>query len=326
MSLHTLSALDLAAQIKNGEVSATEAVEYFISRIKQHNPTLNAVVADRFDAALEDAQKADAQQANGETLGALHGVPMTIKDAFEVEGITCDVGAPQFANTISMQDSVVVEKLSAAGAIILGKTNTPLFCGDWQSFNEVHGTTNNPYNLDHTPGGSSGGAVAALAAGMTAMEYGSDIGGSIRVPAHYCGLFGHKPTYGIVSMAGHVPPLHGTLAPSDMSVAGPLAKTVDDLEAMLDVTTGLQGTVAQAFQLKLQGPRFSEAAGLRVGIWADDAYCPVDSEMAAAIEAAGKALEAMGAEVKTLKPDFDLAWNTEVYMMLLNPDYRARLS
>lgn len=319
MSLHTLSAVDLAARIKSGDISSVEVTQHFIDRIKTHNPALNAVVATRFDAALDDAANADAAVAKGAPLGPLHGVPMTIKDAFEVDGLTCDVGHTGFAGRISSHNAIVVERLRAAGAIILGKTNTPIFCGDWQSFNAVHGTTNNPYNQGHTPGGSSGGAAAALAAGLTAMEYGSDIGGSIRVPAHYCGLFGHKPSLGLVPSRGHVPPAHGLLAEGDLSVVGPLAKTVNDLEVLLDATIGLNGPQTQAMQIALQGPRFQSADGLRVGIWADDAYCRVDPEIAKAIEAAGAALEKQGAHVETAKPDFDLAWNTEVYAMLLNP-------
>ena len=319
MSLHTLSAKQLAGKIKSGEISSVEATQFFIDRIEKHNGAINAVIADRFEAALADAQKADKLQSDGKASGALHGVPMTIKDAFEVDGLTCDVGHTPWANRISSQNAVVVERLRAAGAIILGKTNTPLFCGDWQSFNAVHGTTNNPYNQAHTPGGSSGGGAAALAAGMTAMEYGSDIGGSIRVPAHYCGLFGHKPTLGLVPSRGHVPPAHGMLAEGDLSVVGPLAKTVDDLEILLDATAGLLGPARQAMQIALQGPRFQSAEGLRVGIWADDAYCRVDPEIAAAIEKAGAVLADAGAKVETAKPDIDLAWNTEVYAMLLNP-------
>lgn len=319
MSLHTLSAVDLAARIKSGDISSVEVTQHFIDRIKTHNPALNAVVATRFDAALDDAANADAAVAKGAPLGSLHGVPMTIKDAFEVDGLTCDVGHTGFAGRISSHNAIVVERLRAAGAIILGKTNTPIFCGDWQSFNAVHGTTNNPYNQGHTPGGSSGGAAAALAAGLTAMEYGSDIGGSIRVPAHYCGLFGHKPSLGLVPSRGHVPPAHGLLAEGDLSVVGPLAKTVNDLEVLLDATIGLNGPQTQAMQIALQGPRFQSADGLRVGIWADDAYCRVDPEIAKAIEAAGAALEKQGAHVETAKPDFDLARNTEVYAMLLNP-------
>lgn len=319
MSLHTLSATELSARIKSGEISSTEVLIHFIDRIKTHNPAVNAIVTERFDLALKDAEAADKAVTSGVELGPLHGVPMTIKDAFEVEGLSCDVGHPPWAGHISNQNAVVVERLRAAGAIILGKTNTPIFCGDWQSFNAVHGTTNNPYNMAHTPGGSSGGAAAALAAGMTAMEYGSDIGGSIRVPAHYCGLFGHKPTLGLVPARGHVPPAHGMLADGDLSVVGPLAKTTQDLETLLEVTLGICGPAAQAMQISLQGPRFENANGLRVGIWADDAYCAVDPEIATAIEEAGRQLEKHGARVKNAKPDFDLGWNTEVYAMLLNP-------
>lgn len=318
-SIKDMTARDLGSQISSGKLNAQDVTSYFIDRIKAHNPDLNAVIANRFEAALEDSKAADEARARGDIKGPLHGVPMTIKDAFEVEGLSCDVGAPQFANYISWQDSTVTRRLKAAGAIILGKTNTPLFCGDWQSFNALHGTTNNPYNIAHTPGGSSGGAAAALAAGLTPLEYGSDIGGSIRVPAHYCGLFGHKPTLDIVPTRGHVPPPHGALATGDLSVVGPLGKSMDDVALAFNLTVGLEGSATQALQLSLQGPRTQEPAGLRIGVWASDPYCEVDNEIAAGIEGAARKLEKDGAHVSQIKPDFDLAHHTEVYMMMLNP-------
>ncbi|MBE8190641.1 MAG: amidase [Alphaproteobacteria bacterium] len=319
MTIGDKSAAQLGRDIASGALSSQEVTHYYIEQIKSHNPKINAVIDDRFEAAVAESHVADAAREAGDIKGALHGVPMTVKDAFEVEGLSCTVGAPQFANHISDRNAVVVNKLREAGAIILGKTNTPLFCGDWQSFNELHGTTNNPHNLEHTPGGSSGGSAAALAAGMTPLEYGSDIGGSIRIPAHYCGLFGHKPTYGIVSKAGHVPPPHGTRAPTALSVVGPLARSVEDLELALDLTIGLDAPQSNAMQLKLQAPRATTPQGLRIGVWSDDAYCAIDSELKSAIEEAAAKLGAAGAQIIDMRPDFTLAEHTEAYFMLLNP-------
>ena len=320
MSFHTQSARALAAQIKSGETSSLEVTQHFIARIKKHNPALNAVIAERFDAALEDAKAADKKIADKQELGALHGVPMTIKDLFEVEGLTCDAGFPEFEGHVSEADSVVAARLKAAGAIIIGKTNSPMAGGDVQTYNAVHGTTNNPHNLAHTPGGSSGGSAAALSAGLTPLEYGSDIGGSIRTPSHFCGLFGHKPSFAIVPMRGHVPPPHGmALEPSELSVAGPLARHPDDLQLALALTVGIDDVpMRQAMQIALQGPRCEKAEGLRVGLWPTDAACPVDDEYAAAIERAGKALEAEGATLRTMQPQFDPAVYFETYMLRLS--------
>lgn len=320
MTLHKLSARALAEKIQSGALSSEAATAHFIDRITTHNPSLNAVIATRFEAALEDALEADKARAKGRISGALHGVPMTIKDLFEVEGLSCDAGFPEYAGHISKTDSVVATRLKAAGAIIIGKTNAPLAGGDIQTYNAVHGTTNNPHNLAHTPGGSSGGSAAALAAGLTALEYGSDIGGSIRAPAHFSGVFGHKPTFAIVPMRGHVPPPHGVIwEPSELTVAGPMARSVDDLNLALDVTVGLDdGPISQAMQIKLQGPRFETPQGLRIGLWPSDDACAVDDTFVSAIEQAAKALQAEGAEVTAIRPDFDAAKYFETYMLRLS--------
>ncbi|HAT08460.1 MAG TPA: amidase, partial [Rhodobiaceae bacterium] len=204
MTILEFSAAQIGDKISRGELTSAEVTAFFIERIEKHNLDVNAVIDTRFDKALTEAKLADEKREAGTIDGPLHGVPMTIKDAFEVVGLTCDVGYPAFAGRVSQTDAVVVQRLKAAGAIIIGKTNTPLLCADLQSYNDLHGTTNNPYNPAHTPGGSSGGSAAALAAGFTPLEFGSDIGGSIRTPAHFCGLFGHKPTYGIIPALGHV--------------------------------------------------------------------------------------------------------------------------
>ncbi len=320
MALHKLSAGALVEKIKNGELSSEETLTHFIDRIEKHNPAINAVIDTRFEAALEEARAADAARAKGEIKGPLHGLPMTIKDLFEVEGLTCDAGFPEYKGHVSKADSAVAERLKAAGAIIIGKTNAPMAGGDIQTYNAVHGTTNNPHNLEHTPGGSSGGSAAALSAGMTPLEYGSDIGGSIRAPSHFSGLFGHKPTFNIVPMRGHVPPPHGMpFEPSELTVAGPLAHTPDDLELALDATVGLDnGPMRQAIQVQLQGPRHSSAQGLRVGLWPGDAACEVENAFSTAIKQAGKALEKEGADLISISPDFDKQQHFHTYIMRLS--------
>jgi len=320
MNLHKLSATAIAQKIANSDISSAETVQFFIDRINQRNPDINAVIASRFDEAMAEAHTADEKLAKSESNGPLHGVPMTIKDLFEVEGLTCDAGFPEWKDHVSTEDAVVTQRLKAAGAIILGKTNAPLAGGDVQTYNAVHGTTNSPHNLEHTPGGSSGGSSAALAAGMTPLEYGSDIGGSIRTPAHFCGLFGHKPTFGIVPMRGHVPPPHGIpWEPSELTVAGPLGHSAADVELAIDVTVGLDdGPMRQAMQIQLQGPRHQTPKGLRVGLWPTDAACEVESAFSAAIETAGKALEKAGAELTEIKPDFDMPQYFQTYMTRLS--------
>ena len=313
-----MSAKELVANMRQGELSSVEVTEFYIDRIKQHNDSINAVIAQRFEEALVQAHHADERARIGEPIGALHGLPMTIKDAYEVTGLTCEVGHLPYQGRVSTRDAVVVKRLRAAGAIILGKTNTPLQCADLQTYNAIHGTTNNPYNLAHTPGGSSGGAAAALAAGMTPLEFGSDIGGSIRTPAHFCGVFGHKPTFGVIPQRGHVPPAHGALTASALSVMGPLARCVDDLALAFDVTAGLDDQSGAGLKLSLPPASVSNVRSLRVGVWLRDDYCPIDNETCLGIEAVSRSLEALGATVHEAKPNFDLAWHHETYLMHLS--------
>ena len=196
--LHWWSATDLAAAIRGREVSATEALEHQIARVERLDGPVNAIVHWDVDRARTAARAADDAVAAGHEVGPLHGVPMTIKDSFQTEGCVTTSGAPELADFVPTEDAAPVARLRAAGAIPFAKTNLPIFAGDIQSFNDVDGTTNNPHDVDRTPGGSSGGSAAALAMGFTSLELGSDIGGSIRVPAHYSGVSGHKPSYGIV--------------------------------------------------------------------------------------------------------------------------------
>ena len=192
------SATELAAKIQNKEISAVELLNYYLGRVDQHNGDLNAVVVDTREQALKDAQQADDDLAKGRVRGPLHGVPMTVKESFHIAGTASTWGNPALKDNVFNEDAEAVKKLKAAGANVFGKTNIPISLADFQSYNDVYGTTNNPYDHSRGPGGSSGGSAAALAAGLTGLEIGSDIGGSIRNPAHFCGVFGHKPTHGLL--------------------------------------------------------------------------------------------------------------------------------
>jgi amidase len=190
-----LSATDLARLIQRKKISSLELTRFYIERIERFDGALNAVVVRDFERALAAAKSSDKSLARGGRLGSLHGVPMTIKEAFDVSGLPTTWGVPEQKHNLALNDATVVERLKAAGAHFMGKTNVPLRLGDWQSYNDIYGTTNNPWDTKRSPGGSSGGSAAALAAGLTGMEFGSDIGGSIRNPSHFCGVYGHKPTF-----------------------------------------------------------------------------------------------------------------------------------
>ena len=215
------SATQLAAAIRRKQVGSRELLEHYAARIGRFNPAINAVVTLDLERARTQADSADAAVARGEYGGPLHGVPITIKDTLETAGIRTTAGAEVHAEHVPQTDAAAVARLRAAGAVIIGKTNTPTFAMDVQTFNPLFGTTNNPWDLSRTPGGSSGGAAAAIAAGLSALELGSDIGGSIRTPAHFCGVYGHKPTHGIIEMRGHIPGPPGTLSEADIGVLGP---------------------------------------------------------------------------------------------------------
>jgi len=203
--MHYKSATELASLIRRKKVSALELLDHFLARVDKYNPKLNAIIWMDRDKARKRAKAADAALKKGKRLGPLHGVPMTIKESYDVAGFPTTWGHPAFKDTIVKTNSLVTQRMIDAGVTLFGKTNVPLNLADWQSYNEVYGSTNNPWDLSRTPGGSSGGSGAALAAGLTGLEAGSDIGASIRNPAHYCGVFGHKPTWGVVSPRGHAP-------------------------------------------------------------------------------------------------------------------------
>ncbi|MBL4758665.1 MAG: amidase [Rhizobiales bacterium] len=299
-----LPAIDLATMIRDRKISPSELLAAYSARIEKFNPALNAIVQFDSERAQETARAADDIIASGNETPPLFGLPCTIKDAFEVSGMVSTGGIPNLKEHMPARDADVVARVRKAGANIIGKTNVPFASGDFQSFNDIYGCTNNPYDLERTPGGSSGGAAAAVVAGMTAFETGSDIGGSIRLPAHFCGLFGHKSSYDIVPMRGHLPPKPGYLAASDLSVAGPLARSARDLPFLL---ANIAGATNNAWRLDLPSARTRNPKNLRVAVWLDEPFTDVDVESAALIEAAAKALSQAGAKVDfDARPDFTM--------------------
>src|SRR5436190_8167278 len=236
------STTQLAAAIRAGHVSATEVLEAHLAQINTHNPTLNAIITTDAERARERARKADEALARGEVWGPLHGVPFTLKDALATAGMRTTTGFPPLANYVPQEDSTVTARLKAAGGILLGKTNVAMMLADYQSTNPIFGRTNNPWNVERTPGGSSGGAAAALAAGMTPFEIGTDLSASIRIPAHFCGVFGLKPTEQRVPLTGLIPGLSGPRPVRIMSFIGPVARPVDDLALLYTIIAGPDGS------------------------------------------------------------------------------------
>lgn len=316
MTLEFLPATELLQRIRSRQVGSRELLELYIRRIEAHDGAINAVVVRQFAAARARADEADAALAKGVSLGPLHGLPMTVKESFQLRGTPTTFGLVPFRNNIAARNATAVDRLIAAGAIIMGKTNVPPGLMDGQSDNEIYGRTRNPWDLERTPGGSSGGSAAALSAGLTALELGSDIASSIRNPAHFCGVFGHKPTFGICPTAGHS--LTDLNPFTDIAVAGPMARSAADLELALAVLAGPDGTAARAASLHLpqSGPR--ELQDFRVAVVLDDSFAEVDREVRDPLAAVAKFLEGEGARVSVgTRPPFDSEELYHLYMILL---------
>lgn len=314
------SAHEILEKIKQREVSSLEVLESFLAQVEKVNPKINAIVALDAERAKEKAIEADNKINLKSKLGPLHGLPMTIKDAFEVEGIVSTGGNPAWKDNIPKRNAEAVQRLVDAGAIIFGKTNVPFLSSDLQSFNKIYGTTNNPWDLERTPGGSSGGSAAALAAGMTPLELGSDIGGSIRVPAHFCGLYGHKPSYNIISEVGHMPPPPGSiLTGNGLSVAGPLARSPEDLEIALDILVSAQEQDSQAWKVKLPKARTKKTKELKIAVWPDEPYAEADNEITNLIKDTAEDLRYAGAKVETVDLPISFEEIDKIYSLLLNP-------
>jgi amidase len=288
--LKDVLSLDATAQLQalaTRRISARELLEASVARTNRLNPKLNAVVSRDLDHAYTSARLVDDRRARGESLGLLAGLPMTVKDALDVAGLPASAGIESLLHRTAT-DAAVVSRVRAEGAIIWGKTNTPVKAADWQTYNALYGTTNNPWNLELTPGGSSGGSAAALAAGLTALEVGADIAGSLRVPASFCGVFAHKPTYGIVPQAGLIPP--PGFAAEQLAVVGPMSSSARDLRLLLSI-------LADA-PIPADEPRV-ELKGLKVALWLEEPTFAVDTEVKAISNAFAAQLAAAGAMVET---------------------------
>ena len=311
-----LPATELARMIRDGEATSAELLEIYVDRVERFDGVVNAVVVRRFDEALRRAAAADAALAAGESWGPLHGVPMTIKESFDWVGTPSTKGLPALADNYPDANSEIVDRLLGAGVVIFGKTNVPAKLADWQSFNDVYGTTSNPWDPALVPGGSSGGSAAALAAGMTGLELGGDIAGSIRDPAHYCGVYGHKPTFGVVPYAGRLQP--GLFTTNDMTVAGPLARATSDLEVVLDILSGPSRFDRPAWRLELPVVTKKNPSDWRVAVMLDSPCCAQDDELTEHLQRVVEALDELGVSIDDrARPDLDFARAHHVFLLLL---------
>lgn len=313
---HYWTATEALAALATRKISSLELLDHQLARQKELNPAINAIVEVNADMARATAQESDNQRTSGATLPPLAGLPMTIKDTLEVIGFGTTAGIPELANYRPQQDAEAVGLLRNAGAVFFGKTNIPVGASDHQSYNPVYGLTLNPWNLARTVGGSSGGSSAALAAGFTALELGSDIGGSIRIPSHYCGVYGHKPSYGIVPGRGHVPPAPGERSTAPLTVVGPLARSAQDLELAMQILAKPVGDTATGWSFALPPARHEQLKDFRIGVWLDSH--PVDETYANAILEFTNDLRSEGARV-TLVPGgpVDASDANEIYFKML---------
>lgn len=287
----------LAAAIRAGSVSATEVLEAHLAQIDKHNPALNAIITLDAERARERARQADEALARGQVWGPLHGVPFTLKDAHSTAGMRTTTGFP-LLDHVPQEDSTVTARLKSAGGILIGKTNVPVMLSDFQSNNPIFGRTNNPWNIERTPGGSSGGAAAALASGMTPFEIGTDLSGSIRIPAHFCGVFGLKPTENRVSSVGHIPGLKSPRSIRIMSAIGPMARTVDDLALLYPIIAGPDGRDTEVWPVPVDDVPELALEKLRIAIASTFPGFPVAADIRNAIEELVQQLNRLGAVVE----------------------------
>ncbi|MGZ4688284.1 MAG: amidase family protein [Acidimicrobiia bacterium] len=313
----TWTASRLAAAIRARQLSSRDLLELYIDRIERLTPPLNAVVTLDLERARAEAARADEEAERGEWRGPLHGLPTTIKDAIEVGGVRSTGGATELTDHVPTADAPSVARLKEAGAIVFGKTNAPRWSGDVQTFNDIFGTTNNPWDLERVPGGSSGGAAAAVAAGFTSFELGTDIGGSVRSPSHCCGVFGLKPSFGVVSQRGYLDHVGGGTTDADINVFGPIARSAEDLDLLIDVLAGPDADRALAWRLELPAPRQAEVGDFRVGVWLEDPATQIDREVLTLLQNAADALSDAGAKVEDAHPNVSFAEQRNLFVQLI---------
>lgn len=311
-----LSAIEIAAAIRAGETSAVEQLQAHWARVDALNPQVNAVIWQDREGAMAEAEACDAETAQGQSRGPLHGVPITVKESFDMKGSPTTWGMPELRDNIRHEDSDAVARYRAAGGIVYGKTNVPLKLVEWQSFNEIYGSTSNPWDLSRTSGGSSGGSGVSVATGMAALEVGSDIGSSIRNPAHYNGVYGLKPTWNAVSKKGHT--LEGWYGDVDIAVAGPLARTAEDLSLAFDVLAGPGPFDASQWQLNLPVDGRRSLSEFKVALKLGDPASPVDQAYLDALAGFADKLEAARATViRDRQPQIDSEAHFMLYLKLL---------
>jgi len=318
------SATELARQIRERRIGCVELLDLFVTRAERLNPALNAIVVWQVEQARERARAADAALARGAPCGPLHGVPMTVKESFNIAGLPTTFGNPLWTDNIAAGNAFLIDRLMQAGAIVFGKTNVPYMLADAQSYNDIYGTTNNPWDKARAPGGSSGGEAAALAAGLSALGAGSDIAGSLRNPAHYCGIYAHKPSWGLISTRGHAPP--GILTPTDISVVGPMARHPDDLDVALRALAVPDLLQQAAWRVQLPSPRRRRLGEFRVAVWASSPLCPIDSSIAELFDRAVAAVARSGARIDdAARPGIDEAEHQRLFMLLLRAATASRM-
>ena len=313
------TAVEASAALAAKKVSAVELAQDAIDRIERHDAKVNAICVRDFDRGLAAAKAADAELARG-VRKPLLGIPLTVKESYNIAGLPTTWGIPSQKDFIAKEDALPITRIKDAGGVILGKTNVPLGLGDWQSYNEIYGTTNNPFDLGRTPGGSSGGSSAALAAGYGPLSIGSDIGGSLRVPAFHCGVYAHKPTFDLVAMRGHTPPPLPPLPSNrDLSVIGPMARGAADLSLLLDAMAGPDPLDAgKAYRLELPLSRHAELKNFRVLLIDTDPVMPPNAAVRGTLDKLASGLTKAGVKIdrsSPLLPDF--AVSTRLYMRML---------
>jgi Asp-tRNA(Asn)/Glu-tRNA(Gln) amidotransferase A subunit family amidase len=296
-----LSAVSMAERIRQKTLSPVELVEAHLARIEKLNPRLNAFVQVDAERARSQARAAEEAVVRNDSLGPLHGVPVSVKSSIEVKGMRHEAGTKLRAGVMAAQDAPLVSRLRKAGAIILGTTNTPELLMAWETDNLLYGRTNNPWDLSRTPGGSSGGEAAAIASGCSAGGVGSDGGGSIRVPAHFSGICGLKPTPGRIPATGHFPTSAGPFAL--LGVVGPMARTVGDLKVLFEVMQGPDDGDPSAAPVQVRWPSRGDLKKLRIGYFEDDGRTAVTAETRATVRAAAEALKGAGFEVEPFRPE-----------------------
>lgn len=319
--LDFVSALDVAARVKAKQVSSLELTRRMFARIYRYNPKLNAFTFQMTDQALAQARRADAALSRGQQVGPFHGVPICIKESFGVKGEPDTWGIVTLKGSRAPANSTVVQRLLDSGAALLGGTNVPLDLSDWQTFNAIYGTTNNPWDVTRTPGGSSGGSAAALAAGLSYLSAGSDLGGSLRMPAAFCGVYSHKPTLDLVSLSGHVP--GGAIGlpgfSSVLAVAGPMARSASDLKVALQVLGGPEGCKRKAWSWELPPARKRALKDFRIGYVLDSPMASPTSEVSPVLDRALRAVERAGAQLRGgWPPGYELGAAYDNYMFLLS--------